>query len=85
MSLLGILLIGMGSTLGESTNLGFLKGFPGESLAYYSASNSLAGILGNLSFLIWRPLGVPESLLYMFMVPLAIPTLLMFLWVMIQK
>lgn len=82
---IGTLFIGMGSTLGESTNLGLLKGFPGDSLAYYAGSNSIAGILGTLSFLIWRPLGAPESLIYMFMVPLAIPTLILFLWLIIQK
>ena len=59
-SLIGSIIAGIGSALGESVNLGFLKTFPGNVIGYYGSGTGMAGITGVLIFISLKPLGISE-------------------------
>lgn len=86
LSLVSSILIGVGSTLGESVNLGLLKTFPGLTIGYYGAGTGFAGLMGSLVFIILRPLGLDDKAIYLiFVTPVAIPYLISFMWLNRQK
>ncbi len=45
-SLVSSVILGLNLSFGESTNLGYLKGFPGNMVGGYSTGTGFAGILG---------------------------------------
>lgn len=83
--LLAMIIMGIGSSLGESVILGFLKTFPGEAIGYFSTGTGIAGLSGSLIFLSFRSLGFKYSDIFMLVIPLSIPYLLSFMWLNRQK
>ena len=59
-SLCGSIIAGIGTALGESVNLGFLKTFPGNTIGYYGSGTGMAGITGALIFIALKPLGLSD-------------------------
>ena len=84
-SLLASIVVGIGIALGESTNLGFLKTFPGETIGFYGSGTGMAGITGSLIFIALKPIGLSDGAIYMIAIPTAIPYFLSFLWLNKQK
>ena len=84
-SLVGSIIAGVGTALGESVNLGFLKTFPGNTIGYYGSGTGMAGITGALIFIALKPLGLSDGAIYLVAAPTAIPYVLCFLWLNKQK
>ena len=84
-SLLASIIVGVGSALGEATNLGFLKTFPGDAIGYYGSGTGFAGISGAAIFLILYPLGFTDGMIFLVAIPTAIPYFLCFNWLNNQK
>lgn len=84
-SLIGSIIAGIGTALGESVNLGFLKTFPGNTIGYYGSGTGMAGITGALIFLALHPLGLSDQAIYLIAAPTAIPYCLCFIWLNKQK
>lgn len=84
-SLIGSIIAGVGTALGESVNLGFLKTFPGNTIGYYGSGTGMAGITGALIFIALKPLGLSDGAIYLIAAPTAIPYVLCFLWLNKQK
>lgn len=84
-SLLASIVVGIGIALGESTNLGFMKTFPGNCIGYYGSGTGFAGITGALIFIALHPLGLSDQAIYFIAIPTAIPYFLSFLWLDRQK
>ena len=85
LSLFASVLVGVGSALGESTLLGFLKTFPGETVGYYSSGTGFAGISGTLILTSLAATGMTRGATYLVAVPTALPYVLAFLWLDRQK
>jgi len=85
LSLLASIIVGIGSALGESTNIGFLKTFPGDTIGYYGSGTGFAGITGALIFLALNGIGLSDGAIYLIAAPTAIPYFLSFLWLNNQK
>ena len=81
LSLFASVLVGIGSSLGESTLLGFLKTFPSEAVGYYSSGTGFAGISGALILLSLSAAGLSNGAIFIAAMPSAIPYFLSFLWV----
>jgi len=84
-SLMASIIVGIGCSLGESVNLGFLKTFPGNTIGYYGSGTGMAGITGALILIALRPTGLSDGAIYLVVIPTAIPYLLCFLWMDRQK
>lgn len=74
------LLFGAGSALGEAVILGFLKTFPGQAIGYFASGQGMAGIMGTLFFIVLRPLGLPDTAIYILVIPTVLPYLIAFIW-----
>ena len=85
LSLLASVIVGIGSALGESVILGFLKTFPGDTIGYYGSGTGMAGITGAVIFIALKPIGLSDGSIYMIAAPTAIPYFLIFLWLNSQK
>ena len=85
LSLIASVIVGIGSALGESVILGFLKTFPGDTIGYYGSGTGMAGITGAIIFIALKPLGLSDGSIYMIAAPTAIPYFLCFLWLNNQK
>jgi hypothetical protein len=85
LSLFAAVLVGVGCSLGESTLLGFMKTFPGNTVGYYASGTGCAGISGNLILIILTAGGMSRGTIYLATVPTAIVYLLAFLWLNKQK
>lgn len=84
-SLAASIIVGIGSALGEATNIGFLKTFPGDTIGYYGSGTGFAGITGALIFLALNACGLSDGAIYLIAAPTAIPYFLSFLWLNNQK
>ena len=58
LSLVASVLQGSSCALGESTTLGFLKGFPSECVGFFSSGTGFAGIFGTSLLLILKAAGL---------------------------
>jgi hypothetical protein len=57
-SLLASISIGASCALGESTLLGFLKEFPGETVGYYASGTGFAGIFASSTIILLTAAGL---------------------------
>ena len=55
-SLVSAILMGVQSALGESTTLGFLKSFPGDSVGFYGSGTGFAGIFASGTLILLKSL-----------------------------
>ena len=53
-TLFSMIFFGMGTSLGEGNNLGFLKGFPSEIYAGYTAGTGLSGLIGSTFYFLLK-------------------------------
>ena len=75
-----MVIMGVGSAIGESVILGFLKTFPGDAVGQFSTGTGIAGLSGSLIFIGLRPLGFSNGDIFLLVIPFAIPYLLSFMW-----
>jgi MFS family permease len=80
-SLLAAIFLGIVSAFGESTTLGFCKGFPSTVVGYFGSGTGFAGVFGAGSLLILSSLKVPLGTIFFIITPTAIPYFLSFLWI----
>ena len=79
-SLIASIMIGVQRSIGESTILGFLKGFPGESVGFFSSGTGFAGIFGSGILIILKAINLSDSAIYLIASPTVIPYFLSFWW-----
>lgn len=60
-ALLSSVLFGVGSALGESTTLGFCKGFPSTVVGYFGSGTGFAGIFGSGILLVLKAAGLTNG------------------------
>ena len=85
LSMFASVLVGVQSALGESTTLGFLKGFPGETVGFYGSGTGFAGIFGSGTLIVLKAVKFPDALIYLLASPTLIPYYLCFFWLDKQK
>lgn len=66
----GSIFLGIGTILGASTNLGFLKAFPPETVTGWTSGSGLAGVLASLLYLVIKLLKFNPIYPFMFLLPL---------------
>ena len=79
-SLLASVIHGVACSLGESTVLGFLKGFPGGTVGFFSSGTGFAGIWGSGLLIILTACNLDLWAIYLIASPTVIPYFLAFLW-----
>jgi len=79
-SLLASILHGVAAALGESTVLGFLKGFPGITVGFFSSGTGFAGIWGSGLLILLTALKLELWQIYLLATPTVIPYVLSFVW-----
>jgi len=84
-SLLASLILGSGSTFGESTVLGFLKGYPSELVVGWASGTGFAGISGTGFPLIFAAIGLQLGYMFFLTLPLIAVYITCFLWIRRQK
>ena len=84
-SLVSAILMGIQSALGESTTLGFLKNFPGETIGFYGSGTGFAGIFASGTLIVLKALSFSDSTIYLIAAPTVIPYFLCFWWLDQQK
>ena len=83
--MLASILIGVQSALGESTVLGFLKSFPGETVGFYGSGTGFAGIFGSGMLIVLKSLKLSDTAIYLLATPTVIPYFYAFHWLDSQK
>jgi len=71
---------GAACAIGESSILGFLKGYPGSMIGYFSSGTGFAGIFGTSLLIILAALKIPDWITYLVGVPTVIPYFYAFYW-----
>jgi len=84
-SLIASILIGVQSSLGESTMIGFLKNFPGETVGFYGSGTGFAGIFGSGTLIILKAIGLSDAAIYLIASPTLLPYMFSFWWLDKQK
>lgn len=85
LSLLASIMIGVQSALGESTMIGFLKSFPGDTVGFYGSGTGFAGIFGSGILIILKAVKLPDAAIYLIASPTLIPYMFSFWWLDKQK
>jgi battenin len=84
-SLLASVVLGTVSAFGESTTLGFCKGFPSTVVGYFGSGTGFAGVFGSGSILILKSLGLDNGTIFFIITPTVIPYILAFWWINTMK
>ena len=83
--LFGSVILGSAGTLGEQTNLGFLKGFAPDLIGGWGCGTGMAGVVGaGINFGL-RYVKVPGYLIFLGMIPTSLIYLFGFTWLKNQK
>lgn len=77
-SLVACVCAGACQTVGEVTNLAFLKTFPPTLLGAWGAGTGLSGLVGPLTYLLLSSLGVPDMAVFLALVPTSLLYLVLF-------
>ena len=80
LSMFASVMIGIQSSLGESTTLGFLKGFPGETIGFYGSGTGFAGIFGSGTLIVLKAIKLSDAITYLLFAPTLIPYFFCFWW-----
>ncbi len=80
-SLLAAVFLGVMSALGESTVLGFCKGFPSAVVGYFGSGTGFAGMFGAGILLLLRSANVSLGVIFFIVTPTVVPYLLGFWWI----
>mmetsp|Transcript_19871 Transcript_19871/g.14313 ORF Transcript_19871/g.14313 Transcript_19871/m.14313 type:complete len:117 (-) Transcript_19871:791-1141(-) len=80
LALVATIIQGSACALGESTLLGFLKGFPNHTVGYFSSGTGGAGLCGTLMILGLNAAGIGEAGIFFIAAPTVIPYFLSFVY-----
>ncbi len=80
-SLVASVILGTVSSFGESTVLGFCKGFPSTVVGYFGSGTGFAGVFGSGFILILQSLKLSNGQIFFIMSPAVIPYFLCFWWI----
>lgn len=70
--LIGTVLIGISTTLGDCTIIGFLKSLPPQLIGGWSSGTGMAGIFGTMTYLSFKTIGVEFRLVMLMFIPVAV-------------
>ena len=80
-SLVASVFLGTVSSFGESTILGFIKGFPSTVVGYFGSGTGFAGVFGSGFILILQSLNLGNAEIFIIMSPACIIYFLTFFWI----
>ena len=81
LSLVSSVMLGTVSSLGESTTLGFCKGFPSTVVGFFGSGTGFAGVFGSGMILILQSAGLSNGTIFFIIMPSVIPYFLSFWWI----
>ncbi len=81
LSLLAAIILGISCSFGESTILGFCKGFPSTVVGYFGSGTGFAGVFGAGITLILQSVGLTSGTIFFIVSPVVIPYFLSFFWI----
>lgn len=84
-SLIASVILGTVSALGESTVLGFCKGFPSTIVGNFSSGTGFAGVFGSGAILVLQSAGISNGNIFFIIAPTVIPYFLSFWWINTMK
>jgi hypothetical protein len=84
-SLVASVVLGTVSSFGESTTLGFCKGFPSTVVGYFGSGTGFAGVFGSGFILIMKSIGLDNGTIFFIITPTVVPYLIAFWWVYSMK
>lgn len=70
--LVGTVMIGIATTLGDCTIIGFLKSVPPQLIGGWSSGTGMAGIFGTLTYLMFKTIGIEFRVVMLMFIPVAI-------------
>lgn len=79
-SLLAAVLQGIPCAIGESSALGFLKGFPSQCVGYFSSGTGFSGIFGDALLISLAAAGLSDGWIFTIATPTVIPFALSWIW-----
>jgi hypothetical protein len=85
LALFASVLIGIAQGWGESTVLGFLKGFPEDSIGYFASGLGFSGIFGSGLIILLNAANCQDYMIYLLGTPIVVPYFLSFYWLYLQK
>ena len=85
LSLLSSIILGTASALGESTTLGFCKGFPSSVVGFFGSGTGFAGMFGSGIILILKGAGLTNGQIFFIITPTVIPYFISFWWIYRKK
>jgi battenin len=80
-SLVASVILGTVSSFGESTVLGFCKGFPSSVVGYFGSGTGFAGVFGAGITLILQTAGLSNGTIFFIIAPSVIPYFIAFWWI----
>lgn len=81
LSLVASVILGTVSAFGESTTLGFCKGFPSTVVGYFGSGTGFAGVFGSGMILALKSADMQNGQIFFSIMPSVIPYCLAFWWV----
>ena len=84
-SLIAAILQGSACALGETTTLGFLKGFPSKCVGFFSSGTGFAGIFGCSFLILLKAASFSDGTIFLIAAPTLIPYLLSWHWLSKQQ
>ena len=85
LSLVASVMMGVQRSIGETALLGFLKGFPGETIGYYGCGTGCAGVTASGLLILLKSIGMSDAVIYLVASPSLIPYFFAFWWLNKQK
>ena len=85
LSLVASVMMGVQRSIGETALLGFLKGFPGETIGYYGCGTGCAGVTASGLLILLKSIGMTDAAIYLVASPSLIPYFFAFWWLNKQK
>lgn len=80
-SLVASVILGIQSSFGESTTLGFCKGFPSTVVGYFGSGTGFAGVFGSGTILALQSANLSNGQIFFLITPTVIPYFLSFFWI----
>jgi len=80
-SLVASVILGTVSSFGESTTLGFCKGFPSTVVGFFGSGTGFAGVFGSGMILALKSADLSNGTIFFSIMPSVIPYFLAFWWI----
>ena len=81
LSLVASVILGTVSSFGESTTLGFCKGFPSTVVGYFGSGTGFAGVFGSGMILVLKSADLTNGQIFFSIMPSVVPYFLAFWWI----